>query len=150
MPAQKQSEAPNHIDIPDTIPLLGKTFSRVDFVPDHRTPQGTLQLGKVCLVPKSGNIAEAIILPVLYNKDTGNRFASYGMTRATEKRPAEYRRNIQGIVADSVEEYRALQALAQGFVKAAVNLYFQPIKAAEQETVEEPKEQTGNAAAATV
>jgi hypothetical protein len=141
--AARSNTDTQHLDIPETIPVIGEKFSRVDFIADHRTPQGTLQLGRVCLVPKSGNMAEVIVLPVLFNKETGNRFASYGMTK-----DGQYRRNIQGITADSVEEYRAAQALAQGFVKAAVLLFFQPIVLATEKIDETPVAQSTSAAAA--
>jgi hypothetical protein len=112
----------DNLEIPETTPVIGKMYSRIDFVADHRTPQGTLQLGRICVVARSGNAAENIVLPVLFNKQTGNRFASYGQTR-----DGEYRRNIQGITADTVEEFRAAQAMVQGWVKATVQLKFKAI-----------------------
>jgi len=129
-----------NIEIPEATPVIGSKYSRIDFVADHRTPQGTLQLGRICVVARSGNAAENIVLPVLFNKQTGNRFASYGQTR-----DGEYRRNIQGITADTVEEFRAAQAMVQGYVKAAVQLYFKAITP----VVEAPTTTADAAAAAT-
>lgn len=123
----------HNLEIPETTPLIGSVYERIDFVPDGKTPQGNLSLGKICLVSRNGNAAENITLPVLYNKETGNRFASYGQTR-----DGEYRRNIQGITAESVEEYRAMQAMVQGWVRAAVQLFFRPIEV-KTATSEQPK-----------
>ena len=113
----------HNLVIPEATPILGVKYERIDYVADHRTPQGSLQLGRICIVARSGNAAENIVLPVLYSKSTGNRFASFGQTSQ-----GEYRRNIQGLTADTVEEYQALQSLAQGYVRAAVRLFFRPIE----------------------
>ena len=124
----------HNLEIPETTPLIGVKYERIDYVPDGQTPQGNLSLGKICLVSRNGNAAENITLPVLYNKETGNRFASYGQTAN-----GEYRRNIQGITAETVEEYRAMQAMVQGWVRAAVQLFFRPIEVKGSTTSEQPK-----------
>jgi hypothetical protein len=122
--AAKNTQTPDSLVIPETVPLFGTKYERIDISPDGKTPQGKLQLGKVCIVARSGNHAEDVVLPVLYNKNTGARFPSFGQTA-----DGEYRRNIQGLgITESVEEFRAIQSLAQGFVRAAVALSFRPIE----------------------